>query len=192
MAKATIEVVCPACNQSRSVRTSDWQTRTTDLCKPCMCRARAGVNGVPGAPSGKGTRLYNIWRDLRQRCGLFRGGKKTDLERYRDRGITVCQEWATAFEPFRVWAEANGYADHLYLDREDNDGPYCATNCRWVTVPESNRNRSCVRLTHDDVLSIRAALRNAKRGTAAALARKYGVDPATISLVKHGVNWEDV
>ncbi len=60
---------------------------------------------------------------------------------YGGRGIKMCNEWRTSFEPFRNWALANGYSDELTIDREDNDGHYQPSNCRWVTMAKQCRNR---------------------------------------------------
>lgn len=50
---------------------------------------------------------------------------------YGGRGITVCEEWGD-FTSFQTWAEANGWQQHLELDRKDPDGPYSPDNCRWI------------------------------------------------------------
>ena len=134
---------CPGCQRLRGVRESDWKKRKTDYCLPCTNRSRVGLD-LTQDESGKGTRLYTIWRGLRQRCGLYSGGHERDLERYRERGISVCDEWAGAFMPFHDWAVSQGYEATLILDRINNDGPYEPGNCRWVTVADSNRNKSSV------------------------------------------------
>ena len=68
---------------------------------------------------------------------------------YGGRGISVCSEWQK-FEPFCEWAMANGYADNLTLDREDVNGNYEPSNCRWVTMKEQQNNkRNNVKLTYD-------------------------------------------
>lgn len=67
---------------------------------------------------------------------------------YHDRGIGVCESWAE-FDAFAYWAEANGYADDLTLDRIDNDRGYEPGNCRFITIAEQQRNKSNHRmLTH--------------------------------------------
>lgn len=84
------------------------------------------------------TRLYGIWCDMKKRCN---NPNHWAYSRYGGRGIDFDLVWET-FEPFKIWAEGNGYADNLTLDREDNDGPYSPTNCRWVTRKTQSRNRT--------------------------------------------------
>lgn len=106
-----------------------------------------------GAPY-KGTRLHNIWRGMRQRCGHFKGGHERDLKHYKDKGIVVDLEWRESFFAFESWAKENGYSPELYIDRIDFNGNYEPANCRWVTVTESNRNKSTT-LTQGEIDRIR-------------------------------------
>lgn len=83
------------------------------------------------------TKLYKVWAQMKRRCNV-----KID-EHYKDyggRGITVCKEWEE-YMPFRDWAVSNGYNDKLSLDRINNDGDYCPTNCRFVSYKTQERNR---------------------------------------------------
>lgn len=84
------------------------------------------------------TRLYRTWQNMRNRC------HRPSVSGYRDygaRGISVCSEWFNSFESFAEWADANGYADNLTLDRIDCDGNYEPSNCRWATLTEQARNK---------------------------------------------------
>jgi len=83
------------------------------------------------------TRPYRIWKNIRRRC-LAPGCP--DWKNYGGRGIGICSEW-NEFEPFHTWALANGYADHLTIDRTDNDGPYAPHNCRWIPLSEQWKSR---------------------------------------------------
>lgn len=86
---------------------------------------------------GKGTRLYNIWKGMRQRCT---NPKATDYALYGGRGVTFAPEW-NEYGAFHDWAIANGYRDNLTLDRVDPDGMYAPDNCRWATAQEQRLNQ---------------------------------------------------
>lgn len=126
---------------------------------------------------------------MRRRCGLVKSGNASDMANYSSRGISVCDEWARSFEPFKLWALANGYQEVLVLDRIENDLGYEPSNCRWVTMLESNRNRRCVRLTEPQAEEIRRRMASGARGIQRQLAKEYGVSEATISMVKSNQIW---
>lgn len=81
-------------------------------------------------------RLYYLWRTMIHRC---ENPRRESYERYGGRGISVCSEWHEA-NKFMDWAEREGYAPGLQLDRINNNGDYCPENCRWVTAKENARN----------------------------------------------------
>ena len=90
-----------------------------------------------------GTRLYNIWNVMKQRCG---NPNNHNYKEYGARGISVCEDWKRSFETFQEWAMKTGYNPDLKrgectLDRINNDGNYCPENCRWVTMKEQCQNR---------------------------------------------------
>lgn len=62
--------------------------------------------------------LRNVWIGMMRRCGLFKYEKEEHLRFYRDKWITVCQEWRK-FAPFEKWATEHGYAKGLEIDRID-------------------------------------------------------------------------
>ena len=87
-----------------------------------------------------GTRIYNIWGCMKERCyKTYHGG----YHNYGGRGIRVCDEWLdedTGFINFYNWAMANGYRDDLSIDRINTNGNYEPSNCRWATVKQQQNN----------------------------------------------------
>lgn len=85
--------------------------------------------------------LYSVHMGMLQRCGQKNGcACASNLARYRDRGVRVCDEWLS-FPVFEKWAIAHGWRPSLQIDRIDGDGDYSPTNCRFVTRIENQRRR---------------------------------------------------
>lgn len=91
----------------------------------------------------KGTRLYCVWRHMKERCLYKSSGA---YKYYGGRGIKVCKEWSDSYIAFRDWAMENGYDPNAEfgkctLDRIDCNGDYEPSNCRWVDAKTQNNNR---------------------------------------------------
>ena len=84
---------------------------------------------------------YDTYNAMMQRCGHREGGKESDLHRYRDRGITVCDLWQKSPSDFGDWLLAHGWREGLQIDRIDNSLGYSPENCRVVTPKENANNR---------------------------------------------------
>lgn len=107
----------------------------------CLMLDRTRETNTKHGRSGnrlRAPRLYHIWLGMKQRC---HNPKSKDCSNYGGRGITVCQAWRDDYMAFHRWAMANGYEDHLTIDRVNNDGNYEPDNCRWATHSEQNFNR---------------------------------------------------
>lgn len=89
------------------------------------------------------TRLYQAYKHLLHRCY---DEKDVNYKNYGARGITVCDEWKNSFLNFKEWAECNGYADNLTIERKDVNGNYEPSNCCWVTMKIQQNNRTNNRL----------------------------------------------
>ena len=144
----------------------------------CLQRERVAARNLSHGQSG--SRLYNIWLNMRARCG------KPCHPQYRDygeRGISVCKQWGE-FRAFHDWALSSGYAPHLTIDRIDNDGNYEPNNCRWATHLTQSRNkrpRIDQKLSDGDV----AAIRNDTRSQSA-IAAEFSVRQQHVSRIKSG------
>lgn len=122
------------CGGTAICRTGNLRNGTSNSCG-CLCRDR--TSQARRTHGGSTSRIYKSWLNMRWRCApTFKQAKD-----YHGRGIRVCAEWLGSFEAFRDWALANDYADNLTLDREDNDGNYEPSNCRWATRKEQSANR---------------------------------------------------
>lgn len=76
---------------------------------------------------------------MKRRCS---NPKDKSAKYYYQKGITVCDEWAASFEPFRDWAMENGYSDDLTIDRIDNSLGYSPDNCRWISNADQQKNKT--------------------------------------------------
>lgn len=133
------------------LRLPSGQVNRTMLCK-CDCGKTKQVRlvhlkhkriiscgCVVGEFHGREPRLlYQVWHGMRQRCSKDYNDHK---HRYKDRGISVCDEWERSFNAFREWALANGYVKGLQIDRIDNNSNYSPANCRFVTRLENANNK---------------------------------------------------
>jgi len=101
-----------------------------------LAKSRATIHGLSANP------LYKMHSDMLIRCTSEKNKHYVD---YGGRGISVCEEWADKEGGLRRFVEwggkENGYEEGLQIDREDNDGNYDPSNCRFVTPLVNVLNR---------------------------------------------------
>lgn len=80
---------------------------------------------------------YRAWAHMKGRC-LNEGDDR--YKYYGARGITICQEWVNSFSQFYKDMGERPSSRHS-IERDDVDGNYEPSNCRWATSAEQVKNR---------------------------------------------------
>src|SRR3989304_6870145 len=137
---------------------------------------------------GKGTKLYQVWINMKQRCYNINDNHFTN---YGGRGITICPEWANDYIVFRDWALNNGYLENLQINRIENEDNYEPSNCNCVTAKENARNRRGQKIKNIEIANEIRVLYNTGNYTQKELAIKYGVHQGNISLIINNTIWKN-
>ena len=80
---------------------------------------------------------HMAWRAMKARC---LNPKNPSYKNYGERGITICEEWVNSFEEFYKNMGAKPSKIHS-INRVNNEGNYCHSNCIWSTPKEQANNR---------------------------------------------------
>lgn len=129
--------------------------------KSCGCHKRSGLHRTHGQ---SGTKTYEAWKALRQRCT---NPNRPQWNDWGGRGISFDPAWGDYDAFLRDMREAPPGG---MLERIDNNGPYCKANCKWATRQEQNSNKRNVRLIEH----------NGERRTLPDWARHLGIPTVTL------------
>lgn len=83
------------------------------------------------------TNEYRIWAGMKARC---LNPKEKAYVNYGGRGIIICAEWLNSFECFLKDMGLRPSKEHS-LERDDVNGNYEPSNCRWAMMHEQCRNK---------------------------------------------------
>lgn len=163
------------CGNKKEARISSVKNLHTCSCG-CLNKARASKmatkHGLSKHP------LWRVWRSVKSRCS---NKNVSGYKDYGGRGITICEEWSKSFYTFYQWCISNGYSKGLQIDRENNNGNYEPSNCRFVT-----RKVNCNNKRNNLVYEINGVTKNLKQwcetlnlkyGTVKPRIRKWGWCP---------------
>lgn len=117
------------CGKEKVISVSRVKRGTT---KSCGCLFKKGNNLKHGMCK---KRTYTSWRGMKNRC---LNPKNISYKNYGGRGITICPRWLK-FENFFI--DMDERPKNKSLDRIDNSGNYCKSNCKWSTRTEQNNNK---------------------------------------------------
>ena len=117
--------------------------------KSCGCYRTENAKNLYSGVRQNDKHLYAVWNGIKQRCC---NKNNKSFHNYGGRGIKICDEWANSYESFYNWAMKSGYKAGLQIDRIDNNGDYCESNCRFVQREiQANNKRNVVLYTIDGV-----------------------------------------
>lgn len=124
--------------------------------KSCGCLQKERTSKASTKHSMSSSQIWGVYSAMKRRCT---NKKCPDYKDYGGRGITYCDRWAS-FENF-LSDMLESYRPGYSLERDDVDGIYEPSNCRWIPMIEQAQNkRNTIRTIFEGTrMSLRKACR---------------------------------
>lgn len=175
-----IKVQCE-CGNTKFVEYQNWRSGNS---KTCGCEQYPKTNYIKDP-------LYAVWQNIKYRCHSW---KRKGSHLYIGRGISICEEWENNFVAFRDWCLNNGWKLGMQVDKDKKAKEagvepkmYSPEWCSILTPAENSRLTTNTRLTPEDIIQIRSMT-----GSAAKIAKKYGVSREHIRNIRNGKKWKEL
>lgn len=122
----------------------DLRSGKTTMCRACKAVAKRGKPRPEVTTHGMAdTPTQQVWTDMKRRC---LSPHRRGYANYGGRGIKVCDRWVngdgerSGFHCFLADMGPRPSLQHQ-IDREDNDGDYTPSNCRWLLKSSQDYNK---------------------------------------------------
>ena len=124
------------CGKKKVIRSGSLRNGDTQSCGCLQKEITSIIKTKHGhKKKGKTSKIYVVWEAMIRRCT---NPNYHEYHYHGGRGISVCERW----RKFENFLEDMGKVPKgLQIDRIDNNGNYCKSNCRWVTPKEQQRNK---------------------------------------------------
>ena len=128
------------------------------------------------------TPTYRTWISMHTRCT---DPANASFRHYGAKGVRVCERWNN----FALFiADMGMRPEGKTIDRINNALGYEASNCRWATLLEQQRNRNGVKCDPNMAIYIRSQYKDGKAQRQ--LARDLGFNQSTIHSIIHLKTWK--
>jgi len=127
---------------------------------------------------------YRIWAHIKERCT---NPNTKCYKHYGEREIKMCDRWINNFDNFLEDMGKRPSSKHQ-IDREDNNGNYEPSNCRWTTQLINLRNKRTT-LTNEQIIKIKLLLLQGISNII--IATEMKIHPTKISNIKRGYSYAD-